>query len=65
MNLKKIYQFALEVKQEAHKIVWPERNETVITFFIVCAVIFFCSLFFLFSDYIIHKIIMLLLNIGK
>lgn len=65
MNIKKFYKFYSEVMQEAKKIVWPERKDVLVTFLVVVLVIILCSLFFLFFDYIIHHIILFLLNIGK
>ena len=65
MDLKKIHQFYSELRHEITKIVWPESKETLVTFLVVLIVIVSCSLFFLFFDYIVHKIITLLLNIGK
>ena len=59
------YRFYEQVKQEAIKVIWPTKNELLMTtgvvILVVCVVSFIC----LFLDYGIHSIIKLLLNIGK
>jgi preprotein translocase subunit SecE len=65
MKSNKIYKLYSEIKHEAKKIIWPNRQELISTFFVVICVIIISSLCFLFFDYIMHSLITLLLNIGK
>ncbi len=61
----KIYKFYQQVKQEASRVVWPDRKElTTSTIVVVIAVLIF-SVIFLVLDYGIHNIVQLLLQIGK
>jgi preprotein translocase subunit SecE len=61
----KIYKFYDQVKQEAYKVVWPNRKELIsLTSIVVIAVSVF-SIICLILDYSIHTIMQLLLNLGK
>jgi preprotein translocase subunit SecE len=61
----KIFRFYEQVKQEAFKVVWPERRELLMSTALVVVVIFVFSFFFLICDLGIHSLVQLLLNIGK
>lgn len=61
----KAYKFFDQVKQEAKKVIWPEKRELVTSVLIVLIAVFLFSLASLILDYGIHNIIRFLLNIGK
>lgn len=61
----KIYKFYEQVKQEATKVVWPQKRELVTSTAIVMIAVFVFSIVFLVLDYSIHSIVQVLLNIGK
>jgi preprotein translocase subunit SecE len=63
--LGKIRRFYTETMQEFYKIVWPNRNELIITSTVVIVSVIFFSFLFLGVDYVVHYIIRVLLNIGK
>ncbi|HLH11093.1 MAG TPA: preprotein translocase subunit SecE [Methylovirgula sp.] len=57
-------QFIQEVRQEASKVTWPTRRETLITTGLVILLVIFASLFFLAVDEILHLLVQLILNLG-
>jgi preprotein translocase subunit SecE len=57
-------QFIQEVRQEAAKVTWPTRRETLITTGLVIAMVILASLFFLAVDEILQLIVRFVLNIG-
>jgi preprotein translocase subunit SecE len=61
----KLYKFYEQVKQEAQKVVWPNKKELITSTGVVLAAVLVFSLVCLFLDYGIHSIIQILLNIGK
>jgi len=65
MKQTKIYKFFDQVRQEAKKVVWPERKELVTSVVVVIIAVFLFSLASLILDYGIHNIIKFFLNIGK
>jgi preprotein translocase subunit SecE len=65
MKKTKVYKFFDQVKQEAKKVVWPERKELMTSVLIVVVAVFLFSLASLVLDYGIHNIVRFLLNIGK
>ena len=58
-------QFLLDVRQEAGKVTWPNRRETVITTVLVVLMCVFASLFLFGVDQAIHLAITTILNIGR
>lgn len=64
MSNLKIVEFIRQVKQEAAKIVYPERKDTLVTSAVVFVAVLAMSLFFLLVDTIIYKTINFILNIG-
>jgi preprotein translocase subunit SecE len=56
--------FLQEVRQEAGKITWPTRNETVISTIMVLVMVALASLFFLAADQIIAFLVQQMLNLG-
>jgi preprotein translocase subunit SecE len=61
----KVYKFYDQVKQEALKVVWPQKSELISSVTMVLVVVMVFSLFFLALDYGIYSMIQFLLNIGK
>lgn len=61
----KIYKFFDQVKQEAKRIVWPQKKELVTSVIIVMIAVCIFSLASLLLDYGIHNLVKFLLNIGK
>ena len=61
----KAYKFFDQVKQEAKKVVWPEKKELIASVSIVLVAVFLFSLVSLILDYGIHNLVRFLLNIGK
>jgi len=54
--------FMQEVRQEAGKITWPTRNETLISTVMVLVMAVLASLFFLASDQVISWLVQLMLS---
>lgn len=65
MKQTKIYKFFDQVRQEAKKVVWPERKELTTSVVVVIIAVLLFSLASLILDYGIHNIIRFFLNIGK
>jgi len=61
----KVFKFYEQVKQEAVKVVWPNKKELVTATLVVVAAVFVFSIICLVLDYGIHNIVQILLNIGK
>ncbi len=57
--------FAREVKQEAMRVSWPSRRETITSTAIVLGITTFASIFFVSVDSIIALLIGLILGIGS
>jgi len=57
------FTFFQQVRSETAKVVWPSRNETLISTVMVLAMVIFASLFFLAADQIIQFFIGLILSI--
>ena len=55
--------FMQEVRQEAGKITWPTRNETLISTVMVLIMVVLASLFFLAADQAISWLVQLMLSI--
>ncbi|MBN8828865.1 MAG: preprotein translocase subunit SecE [Sphingobacteriia bacterium] len=64
MSNIKALEFIKQVKQEASKIVYPEKRDALITSAVVVFVVIMLSLFFIAIDAIIFKVIQIILNIG-
>ncbi|GAB4163072.1 MAG: hypothetical protein Tsb006_1740 [Rickettsiaceae bacterium] len=60
-----VYKFFDQVKQEAKKVVWPEKKELITSVSIVIIAVLIFSLVTMFLDYGIHNLVKFLLNIGK
>ena len=57
-------QFTREVRQEAAKVTWPSRKETLITTAMVFAMSILAALFFFVVDYFLAIGVRLLLSLG-
>ncbi len=55
--------FLREVRAEANKVVWPTRNETLVSTVMVLIMVALASLFFLAADQVISWVVQLLLNV--
>lgn len=62
---KNIAQFAREVKQEAQKVTWPSRKETITTTIVVFIMVFIMSMILLFADLAISHSIEFILGMGN
>jgi preprotein translocase subunit SecE len=58
------FQFLQEVRQEATKVTWPNRRETLITTALVIVMCIFASLFLFAADQGIHLLITFVLSLG-
>ena len=58
------FQFLQEVRQEAGKVTWPNRRETLITTALVIVMCIFASLFLFAADQGIHLLITFVLSLG-
>ncbi len=56
-------QFLQQVRAEVKKVVWPTRNETLISTIMVLIMVLLASLFFLAADQVIAWFVQLLLSI--
>ncbi len=65
MKQTKLYKFFDQVRQEAKKVIWPERKELVTSVIVVVIAVCLFSVASLILDYGIHNLIRFLLNIGK
>jgi preprotein translocase subunit SecE len=55
--------FFQQVRSEVAKVVWPTRNETLISTVMVLVMVALASVFFLLADQVISWIVQLLLSI--
>ena len=58
------FQFLQDVRQEADKVTWPNRRETMITTVLVVVMCIFASLFLFAADQGIHLLITFILGLG-
>ena len=57
------FTFLQQVRSEVRKVVWPTRNETLISTIMVLIMVLLASLFFMFSDQLISFAVQSLLAI--
>ena len=57
-------EFIQQVRQEASKVTWPTRKETVITTILVFLMVFICATFFLVVDRVLAWVVSLVLGMG-
>ena len=55
--------FLQQVRSEVGKVVWPTRNETMVSTVMVLAMVALASLFFLAADQVIAWLVQLMLSI--
>ncbi len=58
------FQFIQDVRNEAGKVTWPTRRETLITTGMVLVMVVLASVFFVAVDQIIHFVVSLVLGFG-
>jgi len=56
--------FLQQVRQEVSKVVWPTRNETMISTVMVLVMVVLASIFFLAADQVISWLVSLMLSLG-
>ena len=56
-------QFIQQVRQEAAKVTWPTRQETLISTIMVLVMVLVASIFFLVADQVIAFLVQLVLSI--
>jgi preprotein translocase subunit SecE len=57
-------EFIQEVREEARKVTWPTRRETMITTAMVLVMVVIASVFFLSVDMVLQKAVALVLGFG-
>ncbi len=57
-------EFLQEVRQEAEKVTWPSRRETLITTGLVIVMVILASLFFLTVDEVLSLMVRLIMSLG-
>jgi preprotein translocase subunit SecE len=58
------FKFLQEVREEARKITWPSRKETMVTTAMVFVMVAIASVFFLVADQLIRIAVTFVLGIG-
>jgi preprotein translocase subunit SecE len=58
------FTFLQQVRSEVAKVVWPSRNETLVSTVMVLIMVALASLFFLAADQLISWLVQLLLSFG-
>ena len=56
--------FIRQVRQEAGKVTWPTRKETMVTTGMVFVMVFVASIFFFSVDLVIQNIVKFILSFG-
>ncbi len=59
------FQFIQEVRDETSKVVWPTKNETLVTTIMVLIMVVLASLFFLAVDQILGALVNFILGVGR
>jgi len=59
-----IQQFARQVKQEALKVTWPSRKETVVSTVMVMAMVTLAAIFFFLVDQVLSFAVRLVFGVG-
>jgi preprotein translocase subunit SecE len=57
-------EFIRQVRQEASKVTWPTRKETIVTTILVFIMVFICAIFFLVIDKVLSLIVSWVLGLG-
>ena len=53
-----------QVKQEATKVTWPSRRETIMATIMICIVVAIFALFFFATDYVISSLVKWVLGLN-
>jgi len=59
------FEFLQQVRQEANKVTWPTRKETMITTAMVFLFVTVSAIFFLIADWLIATGVSLILGVGR
>ena len=59
------FTFLQQVRQETAKVVWPTRNETLVSLAMVLVMIVLASIFFYLADTLWSFVVGLILNVGS
>lgn len=57
-------EFVRQVRQETAKVTWPSRKETMVTTGMVFVMAVLAALFFLAADFVISRLVKLVLGLG-
>lgn len=57
-------EFLAQVRSEGEKVTWPSRKETLITSGMVFVMALMASIFFLIADFVMQKVVGLVLGLG-
>jgi preprotein translocase subunit SecE len=57
-------QFITQVRQEAAKVTWPSRKETMVTTMVVFGFVIVAAIFFFIVDQFLSAVVKLVLGIG-
>jgi preprotein translocase subunit SecE len=59
-----IQQFAKQVRQEALKVTWPSRKETVVSTVMVMAMVVLAAIFFFLVDQVLSMAVRMIFGVG-
>ena len=59
------FEFLQQVRNEANKVTWPTRRETLVSTGLVLLMVVFASIFFVAVDWSIKNLLGLILTLGK
>ena len=59
------FTFLQQVRQETAKVVWPSRNETLISLVMVLALVVIASAFFFLADSLWSLVVSTILSVGE
>ena len=59
-----IQQFAKQVRQEAQKVTWPSRKETVVSTTMVLAMVMLAAIFFFLVDQVLSFAVRMVFGLG-
>ena len=58
-------EFVKQVRQEAAKVTWPTRRETMVTTVMVVVMSVVAAIFFLLADLVLSNVVQLVLGLGS
>ena len=65
MKQLELVKFYKQVKQEALKVTWPSRKDTVTSTIMVFVMVVLAAIFFFFTDQLLGWIVRLILGLGR